>query len=438
MVKNHLRSIFLILVCSFFLVNCVSQNTHFSPSPFTPYKFPATQYAQKVDNFMVIFDASSSMFESYQGKLKINIAKDFIYQMNETIPDLNLNGALRTFGQSEEVSTKKTVLLYGIARHTKAGLRQGIDAIKGIGGTTPMAAGIQDSSEDLESARGKIAVILVSDGTDLDNMPVEAAKAMKRQYGERLCIYSVLVGDDPKGAALMKKLAEASQCGFSVNAHDVSTSNAMAEFVEKVYLTKQLDSDGDGVIDSQDQCPGTPKGVNVDAKGCPLDTDGDGVYDYLDQCPNTLRGVEVDTKGCPLDTDRDGVYDYLDKCPETPTGAEVDDRGCWVLRNLKFNTNKWDIKKQYYPILDNVVTVLRENPSLSVEIQGHTDSRGTEKYNQKLSEKRARSVVEYIAGKGIKPDRLKALGFGLKKPIASNATEDGRATNRRVELRPIR
>ena len=88
------------------------------------------------------------------------------------------------------------------------------------------------------------------------------------------------------------------------------------------------DSDGDGVPDKQDKCPNTPKGVKVDAFGCPLDADGDGVPDYLDKCPNTPRKAKVDTNGCPLDTDGDGVPDFRDKCPDTPKGVKVDKNGC--------------------------------------------------------------------------------------------------------------
>jgi OOP family OmpA-OmpF porin len=89
-----------------------------------------------------------------------------------------------------------------------------------------------------------------------------------------------------------------------------------------------MDSDGDGVVDDLDKCPGTPAGVKVDADGCSLDSDKDGVYDYLDKCPGTPLGVKVDKNGCPLDSDKDGVYDYLDKCPGTPFGVKVDKDGC--------------------------------------------------------------------------------------------------------------
>ena len=92
-----------------------------------------------------------------------------------------------------------------------------------------------------------------------------------------------------------------------------------------------LDSDGDGVYDGLDQCPDTPKGATVDAKGCPSDSDRDGVYDGLDQCPNSPNGAKVDAKGCPTDSDNDGVYDGLDKCPNTAAGAKVDSDGCPIV-----------------------------------------------------------------------------------------------------------
>ncbi|MBN2255647.1 MAG: OmpA family protein, partial [Deltaproteobacteria bacterium] len=175
----------------------------------------------------------------------------------------------------------------------------------------------------------------------------------------------------------------------------------------------------------------------VDSSGCPLDSDGDGVYDYLDKCPGTPKGVEVDTSGCPLDSDCDGVYDYMDDCPGTPIGARVDERGCWVLKGVQFDIGKSTIKSESYPILDAVVEVLKKNPLLSIEIQGHTDNTGSAEFNQKLSHSRANAVMEYFASKGIDRYRLSAKGFGMGKPIAPNTTAEGRAKNRRVELKPV-
>ncbi len=227
-----------------------------------------------------------------------------------------------------------------------------------------------------------------------------------------------------------------------------------------------LDSDGDGVYDNQDRCPGTPMGVTVDRLGCPLDSDCDGVHDYQDKCPDTPEGVKVNKEGCPLDTDGDGVYDHLDKCPDTPKGVKVDktgcsliadsdgdgvpndadkcprtpkgatvnEFGCWVCENVNFDINKADIKSESYKNLDEQVTFLTQHSELIVEIQGHTDNTGTKEYNQMLSEKRANAVRDYLIKNDIKKDRLIAKGYGLTLPLASNNTKEGRAQNRRVQF----
>ena len=217
---------------------------------------------------------------------------------------------------------------------------------------------------------------------------------------------------------------------------------SMVGFKYKRLVCKEgpapIDTDRDGVFDCKDKCPNTSKGVSVGAKGCPKDTDGDGVLDSLDECPNTPKGVPVDAKGCPKDTDADGVLDYLDECPNTPKGAEVNIVGCWILAGVKFDTNKSEIKAGYSAMIDKVVDVLNENPDIKIEVQGHTDNIASKEYNQKLSEKRADAVRDYIIEKGIAADRVRTKGFGLTKPIASNNTKENRAKNRRVQLMPIK
>jgi hypothetical protein len=194
------------------------------------------------------------------------------------------------------------------------------------------------------------------------------------------------------------------------------------------------DTDGDGVPDYIDKCPGTPLGVKVDSRGCPLDTDSDGVPDYKDECPGTPKGVKVDSRGCPLDTDGDGVLDTKDKCPGTPKGAKVDERGCWVIMDTLFDLDKYEIKPKYFHILNNVVSVLKRNPYMKIEIQGHTCNMGTAAYNKKLSDNRANSIMNYLIKKGIEGRRLSSKGYGLTRPKASNKTEADRILNRRVEL----
>ena len=171
---------------------------------------------------------------------------------------------------------------------------------------------------------------------------------------------------------------------------------------------------------------------------CKADTDADGVPDCRDACPDTPKGVPVCTKGCPKDTDGDGVLDYLDKCPGTPKGAKVNSDGCWILEGVNFDTDKSDIKIVYSAKLDEVATVLNNNPDVKIEIQGHTDSDASDAYNQKLSEQRAAAVKAYLVEKGIAADRMTEKGFGETIPVEPNDTEEGKAKNRRVELKPIK
>lgn len=459
------------------------------------------KYVQKTDNFIVVLDASGSMSEFYKGQRKLDIALNAINRINQTIPDIDLNGALRVFGQSYNPFKAKSELIYGLEKYDPSGFDRALQTVETAAGGTPMADSIdspgQGVIEDLRASRGQIAAILVSDAKVKDDSPRVAAETVKKQFGDRLCIYTVLIGDDPAGKALMEKIAAVSNCGFSVSEENLAGSEATADFVQKVFLASVDDRDGDGVLDSHDRCPNTPAGMRVDRTGCPLDTDGDGVYDhldkcpgtrswiavdsagcppdsdrdgaydYLDQCPGTPAGITVDELGCPLDTDKDGVYDYLDKCPGTPVGTPVDATGCpldhdmdgvydhedkcpntpagatvnkvgcWELIGLNFDTDKAEIKPEYHSLLDNVVGIMNKNPGLKIEIGGHTDNRGRAAYNQKLSERRAKAVKQYLVDAGIDASRVEAIGYGLTQPIATNDTEAGRLRNRRVEVKPL-
>ena len=214
-----------------------------------------------------------------------------------------------------------------------------------------------------------------------------------------------------------------------------------------------IDSDGDGVPDGVDVCDSTVKGARVDAKGCPLDTDGDGVFDGVDQCENTLKGAVVDAKGCPVDTDGDGVADGIDQCPNTPAGLRVDANGCPIevseketqlldtgvirLQNINFDLNKATIKAESFPLLDEVAAILLQYPTLNLEIGGHTDNTGKKAANLKLSEARAKSVLNYLLQKfpTLDASHFASVGYGSEVPVASNGTSLGRAKNRRVEFR---
>ena len=170
-----------------------------------------------------------------------------------------------------------------------------------------------------------------------------------------------------------------------------------------------------------------------------FDFDSDGVPDTRDECPATDCGFVTDESGCrPLsDTDGDGVEDTGDQCPGTPAGVHTDAKGCWVIQSAMFGHNKATINPDFTANLDEIARILEQNPDLKIEVQGHADNTGSAEYNLKLSQSRAGAVVAYLVRKGVDRHRLKAVGYGFSRPVASNETEAGRAQNRRVELAPI-
>jgi len=210
------------------------------------------------------------------------------------------------------------------------------------------------------------------------------------------------------------------------------------------------DADGDGVADKDDKCPDTPKGVKVDAFGCPLDTDKDGVHDGIDKCPDTPAGVVVDKNGCPIDTDGDGTPDYLDKCP-TVAGPK-ENNGCPVIEEatetvspemmiepVYFDYDKSNILQVEKAKIEKLVNLLKANDNYSVDLTGNADSKGTDEYNMKLSERRINSVVKAITASGVKAARIsKQQALGESQPAATNDTEEGRALNRRVTFEVIK
>jgi OOP family OmpA-OmpF porin len=137
------------------------------------------------------------------------------------------------------------------------------------------------------------------------------------------------------------------------------------------------------------------------------------------------------------DSDGDGVPDSRDDCPGTPEKVSVDDHGCPEIPNLSgvhFAHDKANLAAEATVILDQAASILESNPHVRVEIVGFTDSKGSDDYNQRLSERRANSARDYLAGRGVAGNRMTVSGQGEKAPVADNATSAGRQANRRVEL----
>jgi outer membrane protein OmpA-like peptidoglycan-associated protein len=262
------------------------------------------------------------------------------------------------------------------------------------------------------------------------------------------------------------------------NGIDRCPGTAVGAIVDAVGCTH--DTDGDNIADGIDKCPDTPAGVLVDSNGCPRDSDGDGIADGLDRCSATPKGATVDALGCPGDEDADGVLDGLDRCPRTPIGATVNSRGCvagqqprqqsnapppspqppdttvarpptqnapapaaiagaapLVLEGVSFESGSARLQPGSYVQLDSVAKVLLANPRLRIEVGGHTDNAGTPADNQHLSTLRAEAVRNYLVAKGVPFQQMVARGYGATVPRTPDTTPQGRAANRRVEIKPL-
>src|SRR5690554_261821 len=207
------------------------------------------------------------------------------------------------------------------------------------------------------------------------------------------------------------------------------------------------DSDGDGVPDHEDACIDVP-GLK-EFNGCP-DSDGDGIPDHLDECPD--EAGPASNNGCPIpppaDRDGDGVPDDVDECPDVAGPAS--NNGCPEVKEehikqlndygktILFNTGKSTFQNVSYSALDSMVEVMKQYPNAKFAIEGHTDSTGSDKINDPLSNDRANAVREYLISKGVSANRLSSQGFGSKNPIDDNKTVAGRANNRRTEIKLIK
>ena len=214
---------------------------------------------------------------------------------------------------------------------------------------------------------------------------------------------------------------------------------AVVTAVAEPVAMEKKDSDGDGIPDEEDSCQNTPAGAQVNASGCELDSDDDGVADTLDACPNSPAGVTVNADGCEIDSDGDGIADSLDQCRESEAGAKVDAQGCEIpeviiLNGVNFETGSAHLTKGSSVVLDEAAETLLRHPNMKVEIAGYTDNRGSIAFNRRLSQLRAKSVLDYLVSKGVAAENLSARGYGPDDPIADNDTVEGRAANRRVEL----
>ena len=387
---------------------------------------------KKVDNFMIVFDPSASMTETYVASdecvtchvqykdmeyanrhsvdrggpeiseenpplnttclschqdysySKFKFAKRIAYCFNQTIPDLKLSGAIRTFG-----SPVYTMISHGPESYTKEEFSRHLRGILDADGISPLDHTLKAVKDDWFNIQEKIAIIIISDGKDMDERPVLAAEELKAAYGENICIYTIHIGNDTNGKLIMEKIAAAGQCGLAVSGDSLLNREKMDDFIREIFLKE-----------------GPPKKVEA---AVPATVDSDG----------------------------DGVPDDKDNCPETPEGLPVDENGCWkliVLADVLFDFDKDNLKPEGRFILDKVVHMLNKYPLLKLKIKGHTDNFGSMEYNIGLSKRRAQAGLNYIIEKNIAPERLSMSWHSYSIPKATNETREGRALNRRIEF----
>ncbi len=380
--KRNVLTLICLALATLFLAGCATTpKTTSAPLSFSPQQIAADEYVPKVENIVVILDASNSMNEAVGSQQKIDVAKAFLTSVNETLPEYDYNVELITFGAKNGIAGAGSLAKYSKSDFTAALAKVGEPSGNS---SKPLTKAINAAAKDLQGAQGQNAVLIVGDGARLYKSPAVAATGLKEQFGDNVCIYTVQIGDNAQGAAAMQEIASAAACGSSTVATDLASASAMGGFVADAFLT---------------QPP-------VVAAPVVLDSDGDGVLDADDECPNT------------------------------PIGAHVNYKGCWAYdAEVMFAFDSSVINAAYQPMLDNGVHVMQQNPGLIVEVDGHTDNVGAAAYNQKLSEARALAVANYFVAHGISPDRLSAKGFGFTMPISTNDTESGRSQNRRVELK---
>ena len=351
--------ILLCLMCVGLLTACVTKQAN-QPHDAGDLSVKLKQgYVQKVDTALFMLDASSTMDENYQGVQKFSIAQNLLWRTNAAIAGLKLDTGLFIFGPNRGGNK----LVYGMQAHDSAKFAAAVKA--GVAdGLTPLALPLTDSIEALKNSKGRIAVIMLSDGLNTEKAnPAQAAEDLKKAYGDRICIYTILIGNDPDGKAAMQAIAKTGGCGFATTGDALAPGSELAGFLEKVFLEK----------------------ASVSSAMAP-------------------KSVQAMTERV-------------------------------VLRGINFDFDKAVIKPEFAPVLDAAAGILKERAALKVVVEGHTCSIGTDAYNQKLSERRAKAVKDYLVKKGVTANNLDTAGHGERQPMADNKTKSGRELNRRVEFK---
>jgi outer membrane protein OmpA-like peptidoglycan-associated protein len=343
------------------------------------------QLVQQTDNFVVLFDKSASMGLSKKTEMRdepmslkvgesnrLILAKNTTKNMIATIPEIRLNAGLRTFWSDE------TALIYGMKSLVKQDYTQAINSVEHENGRTPMGKAITAAGNDLRLWGGYSAIIIVSDFSDVPGVDdirptgvMDAITKVNADYGDKLCVYAIQVGYTPDGKELSEQIVQNVKGGYTVNADKLATSEAMAAFVERVISG------------------------------------------------NCLRYQQLAAK-----SKEKVVIVASEPMVEEKVVAAATEPKVIILafEDVHFDFDKSTLNPEAQTILKRNIQLLKDNPKAKVRIAGYTSASGTEAYNQKLSERRAKAVQEYLINEGIvTPDRISTIGYGETNPAMYEA-----------------
>lgn len=359
--------------------------------PPIPYQTPVSVTPPSgrvvVSQAVNLLDASGSQTEAFAS------GKATLESIVAAMPNGDYQAGQIHFGGFDRETTP-------LARFDRARLATAAKEASFLQGTTPIFAVLErDVAAAIGGGSGRAAVVLISDGLATDfaghggaeERTLEAARQLASSRSGELCLHTVQTGDAAEGRALLQALADVTACGSHRSAASLGTAAALQQFSRDVYL-------GRAAAAPKPAPRQTPVAAVV------KDSDGDGVVDPQDACPGTLRK------------------------------ARVDGRGCWTLQDLRFAVNGAAIESGFTRSLAEDIAVLKANPEVRIRVDGHTDSDGSAAYNRALSLRRAEAVRDYLVAQGLDADRFEVEGFGESKPIAPNDSAANKRRNRRVEL----
>jgi OOP family OmpA-OmpF porin len=377
--KKFIQTIVVMAAALMLFLGC-AQKIAYTPADLN-MKISSGKVVQKTDNFVVLYDRSSSMAEPYGTSSRIEFAEKITRGMAATIPDIKLTAGLRSFGGSK--GEERTDLVYGMTSFNRDDFTKALDTVRSPIGRTPLGRTIYAAGEDIKGLPGRSALIIVSDFQDIrgvdDIRPdtaIENAAILKNQYGDRICIYAVQIGKAPPpgGEALAKGVVREGKCGIAVDAADIQEPAAMADFIETVFL-------------------GPPAPARAEEPPPPV----------------MQEEKRAETAAAPA---------------AEPVAFE----------NIHFDFDKYNLKPEATAVLDKLGEYMKENGEATVLIEGHCDERGTAEYNMALGQRRASSAEKYLVALGVEKNRIKTVSYGEARPLDPAHNEEAWAKNRRDQF----